>query len=176
MLFEYYEIIRMFLFTFELILFIILIPSFIYYIYTSLKENKNLKTEILSVVLKHKILITITIIMSIISIIDVICKFTSSNHIIGSFYEEENYIDTFYVLVSDMPFDEDGTIKRLPAIIHSVRGGLENNSYYLKSLIINNEQIDFEPSQAIFLSSDNEVYDIEDNQYYVQLTRNRVTQ
>lgn len=175
MLFNFYENIRFFILILELIFFIILIPSFLCYIYDLKKENKNIKIEIIETTLKHKLAFIIVLFIALISIVDVGLKIFYTNHNIGSFYEKDNYTEEFYIFISNTPFEESGSIRKVPAVVHSVRGGLENNSYYLESLTINdNVQIFFEPSPEIYLNSDTKVYDIKDNIYYIQLTKNKV--
>ena len=178
LMYYYYENIRIIILVCELI-FLILILSFIYYIYTLYKEKINIKNELYNklndILTSHKIATFCTIIIGLISIIDITLKISNTNHNIGSFYEEDNYIDNFYVFVSRTPFDKEKSyIKKVPATIHSVRGGLENNSYYIKSMTINNQEIQIEPSEEIYLNGDTKVYDVEDNIYYIQLTNDKV--
>lgn len=177
-MYYYYENIRIIILICELI-FLILILSFIYYIYTLFKEKTNIKNDLYNklndILTNHKIATFCTSIISLISIIDITLKISNTNHNIGSFYEEDNYIDNFYVFVSRTPFDDEKSyIKKVPATIHSVRSGLENNSYYIKSMFIDNQEICIEPSEEIYLNGDTKIYDVEDNIYYIQLTNDKV--
>lgn len=177
-MYYYYENIRIVIFVCELIFFI-LILSFIYYIYTLYKEKTNIKNDLYNklndILTNHKIATFCTIIISLVSIIDITLKISNTNHNIGSFYEENNYIDNFYVFVSRAPFDkEKSLIEKVPATIHSARGGVENNSYYIKSMTINNQEIHIKPSEEIYLNGDTKIYDVEDNIYYVQLSTQKV--
>lgn len=175
MLFNYYENFRCIFLICELLFFIILLPSFLCYIYDLRKKKKNLKIEIINMIIEYKVAFIIISIIGLMSIVDIGFKIFYTNHNIGSFYEEDNYTDEFYVFISNAPFEESNSIRKVPAEIHSVRGGIKNNSYLLKSLTINNnEKIYFEPSSEIYLNSDTKVYDIEDNIYYIQLTTNKV--
>lgn len=175
----YYENIRFIILFIELIFFIFLLPSFIYYIYQKHTEEKIKIKEILTNILRtaasHSLITIILLIISVVAIADMFLKFNYTNHNIGDFYEDKNYTDNFYIFVSRSPFDETSSIKKVTATIHSVRGGLENNSYYIKSMNIGNSEIYIEPVKEIFLNIDTKVYDIEDNIYYVQLTKIKAT-
>lgn len=170
----YYENIRFIILICELIFFVVLLPTLIMYLYKHYKGETNFKEVILSNLIKHKLGSAIIIIISIISIINVFCVLLYSNTNIGSFYEKDKYFEDFYIFVSTEPFEKSKHIRKVPATIHSVRGGLENNSYYINSLEINGNKVDIEPAEEIYLNFDTEIHDIEDNRYYVQLTKNKV--
>lgn len=170
----YYENIRFIILICEFIFFVVFVPSFIIYLYKFYKKEIDLKDTLLNNLINHKVISTVIIIISIISIVNIFFSVFGSNTNIGSFYEKEDYIEDFYIFISTEPFDSSTSIRKVPATIHSVRGGLENNSYYIKSIKINGNEIYIEPSEEVYLNSDTKIYDYEDNIYYVQLTKNKV--
>lgn len=173
---SYFESIRIILFIIDLIFGVVLIPSAIIYL-RKMYINKSLTlSNIINGIYEKRKFFVFLLIISIIAIIDIVMNLFFTNHTIGSFYEAENYFDEFYVLVSTKPFDEHTTIKKVPATIHSVRGGVENNSYYLHSLHFHNKNSNYSDyvSREIFLNFETEVEDDEGRIYYVQLTTQKV--
>lgn len=172
----YFENVRFVILICELIFFTILLPSVFIYLYEHYKNKEKIdfKEVIINNLIEHKLGSAIVTIISIISIINLFCSILYSNTNIGSFYEKDNYFEDFYIFVSKEPFEKSTHIRKVPATIHSVRGGLENNSYYINSFEINGNKFDIEPAEEIYLNIDTCIYDIEDNRYYVQLTKNKV--
>lgn len=173
-MYAYYENIRFVILICQIIFIVFFIPISISYIYKAHKKKIQLKNLLIENINKHKFITTAVIIISILAITNMSCGILFSNTNIGSFYEKEDYIEDFYVFVSNKPFESATTIKKVPATIHSVRGGLENNSYWIKTIELNGHIIYFDPAYEIYLNSDTIVKDVNDKTYYVQLTKNKV--
>ena len=117
----------------------------------------------------------IFIIVSIISILDFGGKIFLTSKNPGSFYEEKKYTTKFFVLVSKSPFEENKGIYKVPALIHSVRGGFDNNDYTIKEMYYNGKTIYFSDyfTSYVHYNVEYKCEDDENNIYYIKMTKEK---